>query len=226
MDPCFATLVLGIAGLAVALAYDYFEYLAKKKTEKKRTEEFKQVARDLGLEFVAEGDAAFFQSLNRFHLFSQGDSKKIWNLLRGKSNNVEVAIFDYSYNTHRGKHSHTWKHSVVCFRFEGPELPNFSLRPKNVWHKIGFWFGYPHIDFDSHPVFSSNYLLRGDDENAIRMLFADPILEFYEQNPGLSTEGSGNMLLFYRHSVRIGPQRIRAFMEEGLKALSLYHSAA
>jgi hypothetical protein len=137
-----------------------------------------------------------------------------------------VTIFDHKYVTGGGKSSHTWNHSVVCFRFEGTELPSFSLRPENIWHKIGSWLGYQDIDFDSHPVFSSNYLLRGGDEDAIRMLFTDPVLEFYEQNPGLSTEGSGNILLFYRHSVRVGPQGIRPFMEEGLKVLSLHHSAA
>src|SRR5262249_1515816 len=156
-------------------------------------------ARDLGFEFVPQvywsfdgevraADPALFQSLRRFHLFCKsGSSARLWNLLRGRCNNLEGAIFDYAYggNSPRAKAFQT---SVICFRFEGPELPNFSLRPKNDWHRIGSWLGYQDIAFHSHPIFSSNYLLRGENENAIRMLFSAPILEFYEQNQGLSTE--------------------------------------
>jgi hypothetical protein len=113
---------------------------------------------------------------------------------------------------------------VACFQFEGPALPTFSLRPEHVWDKIGFWFGYQHIEFGSHLGFSRNYLLRGNDEAAIRRVFTDAVLAFYEQNPGLSTEGSGNLLLFYRHSVRVGPEGVCPFLDEGLKVLSLYRS--
>lgn len=220
--------VIGVFALAAAFAFF---------VDKKRTDQFKQVARDLGFEFVPQvywsfntkvraADTALFQSLKRFHLFCiSGSSKRLWNLLRGKCNNLEVAIFDY-YTAGTSPRSKAFQTSVVCFRFEGPELPNFSLRPKNDWHKIWSWFGYQDIDFASHPIFSSNYLLRGNDENAIRMLFTAPVLEFYEQNPGLSTEGSGNILLFYRFDVEVRPQGIRSFMEVGLKVLSLYHSAA
>jgi hypothetical protein len=46
-------------------------------------------------------------------------------------------------------------------------MPHFALRPEKAWHKIGSWFGHQDIDFDSHPRFSSTYLLRGGDESAI-----------------------------------------------------------
>jgi hypothetical protein len=222
MSPSFFIILVVLAGLALGVALIYFSYL----TEKKRTEDLKQVAQDLGFEFWPQGDAALFKSLNRFHLFSLGYSNRLWNLLRGKANDLEVNIFDYRYVTGAGKHKHALTQSVVCFRFTGSGLPTFSLRPENVWHKIGSWLGYQDIDFGSHPSFSSHYLLRGGDENAIRALFTDPMLTFYEQHPGLSTEGSGNLLLFYRNAGKVGPQGVRAFMEEGFKVLSQFRSVA
>jgi hypothetical protein len=209
-----------VAVVAVVGIFAYVSYLA----EKKRTAELEQVARDLGFEFAPRGDAAFLKDLRRFHLFSQGHSQKLWNLLRGTSNNLEVSIFDYKYVTGGGKNSHTWLQTVICFRFDGPALPDFSLRPENVWHKIGAWFGYQDIDFESHPAFSSKYLLRGSNEEAVRRLFTAEVLEFYESTPGLSTEGAGNTLLYYRHSVREKPEALRSFMEDGFKVLSLYES--
>ena len=208
--------------LALLGAIAYLSYRA----EKKRTEELKLLAHELGFEFAPTGDDAILQSLSKFHLFSQGHSHKLANVMRGMSNNLDVAVFDYKYVTGHGKGRRTWNHSVICFRFDGPPLPAFSLRPENIWHKIGSWFGYKDINFESHPAFSKAYLLRGGDENAIRALFTDALLDFYEQKPGLSTEGSGNTLLYYQHAVRLEPQAIRGFMEDGFKALGLYRADA
>lgn len=209
---------IAIAIAAVMGAVAWYAYVA----EKKRTEAFKQVAHELGFEFDAAGDSAFLQSLHGLHLVSQGHSQKLWNLLRGKSHDLEVAIFDYSYVTGSGKQRRTWRQSVIGFRFEGRELPNFSLRPENVWHRMGTWLGQQDIDFDSHPTFSRSYLLRGSDEPAIRELFAPAVLDFYEEKTGLSTEGAGHTLLYYRHAKKIGPDDVRSFMEDGFAVLSLY----
>jgi hypothetical protein len=214
-------IVVVVAIVFVVAAVAYTAYLA----EKKRTEELKQLAEGLGFEFEPYGNAAFLQGLSNFHLFSQGHSRKVSNLLRGMTQELEVAIFDYTYITGSGKHRHVWNHSVICFQFEGPGLPPFSLRPENVGHKIGAWFGYQDIDFDTHSDFSRKYLLRGGDENAVRGLFTGAVLDFYEEKPGVCTEGAGHTLVFYRQAVRVRPQAIRSFMEEGFAVLSLYRSA-
>lgn len=195
------------------------------RAEQKRTEELQLLAQELGFGFAPQGDSDFLESLNKFHLCSQGHSQRLWNLMRGTSNNLDVAVFDYRYVTGSGKHRRTWNHSVIRFQFQGPTLPTFSLRPENVWHKIGSWFGYQDIDFESHARFSKLYLLRGGDENAVRTLFTDRLLDFYEQKPGLCTEGWGNTLLYYQHSVRLDPQGIRSFMYDGFKVLALYRPA-
>jgi hypothetical protein len=209
--------ILALIGLVVYLGH---------RAEKKRAREFEEAAADLGFEFAPWGDPAVLHGLREFHLFSQGHSRKMRNLLRGKAGDLEVAIFDYRYTTGSGKHQRVWNHSVVRFNFGGPGLPAFSLRPENVWHKIGSWFGYRDIDFDTHPAFSRAYLLRGADEDAVRGLFTDAVLEFYEREPGLSTEGAGNTLVFYRHSVRVGPRAVRGFLEDGFRVLALFRPAA
>lgn len=196
------------------------------RREKKRTEEFAKIAQELGFEFSPYGDPALLKTLGDHHLFSQGHSRKLWNLMRGQAQGLEVILFDYQYVTGSGKHRHTWRHTVLCMQFEGGELPTFSLRPETVWHKIGSWFGYQDIDFESHPNFSRRYLLRGGDEAAIRRLFTDEVLAFYEEHPGLSTEGSGNRLVVYRHSRRITPADTRSLLEMGFKVLGVLRSAA
>jgi len=95
-------------------------------------------------------------------------------------------------------------------------LPSFILRPENLFHKIGESFGYRDIDFDSHPVFSKQYLLRAADEQACRGLFTKGILDHYDQRAGLSTEGDGDSLLFYRASKRVPLKECRLSWRTGM----------
>ncbi len=205
--------ILLIIGVAL-----YIGYLM----EKKRTEALGKAAEELGFDFLPKGDGRFLSELGGFHLFSQGHSRYLYNLMRGEANGMEVSIFDYRYTIGAGKHQHTYNQTVVCFVVPDADLPQFSLRPENIWHKIGQLFGYQDINFDSHPVFSRNYLLRGADEAGIRDLFTDDVLEFYEKRTGLSTEGTDDLLLFYRHAKRVEPNNVHGFLEDGFKVMALF----
>jgi hypothetical protein len=216
-------LVLLVVGGAIAMSVAIAA--AAKKTEQLRTQSLHQVASDLEFEFQPDGDRSFVNALGKLYLFNQGHSRRLSNLMRGRLNDLEVAIFDYRYVTGHGKHRRVWNHSVIAFGFQGVMLPGFSLRPENVWHKIGAWFGMQDINFQGHPNFSANHLLRGEDESAVRALFTDGVLRFYEQRPEISTEGLGDRLIYYRHGERVDPQRVGAFMEDGLQILSLFYTS-
>ena len=212
----FPFLILGGVVLLIAVIA-YVSYLA----EKKRTEALKRVAEELGFDFFPK-DQGLLGELASFPLFSQGHSKRLTNLMRGEAGGLAVEIFDYRYTTGGGKSSTTWKQTVICFRLDGPGLPAFSLRPENILDRIGAWFGSQHITFEDYPGFSKSYLLRGPDEKAIRELFTEQVLAFYEGRTGLSTEGGGDRLLFYRHNKRVGPEQVRAFLEEGFQVLAAF----
>ncbi|MGI9471696.1 MAG: hypothetical protein ACR2NZ_09210, partial [Rubripirellula sp.] len=104
---------------------------------------------------------------------------------------------------------------VMSFRSVNLDLPAFELRPESVFHRIGKVLGYQDIDFESHPEFSKRYLLRGQDEDAVRAMFTPELLSFFESQEKVSAEASGDLLVFYRAGKRLKPEMIRAFMEEG-----------
>ena len=110
----------------------------------------------------------------------------------------------------------------MFFRSLKLNLPDFSLRPENVFHKIGSAFGDKDIDFETHPIFSKSYLLRGDNEAAIRGLFNNELLNFIQSQQKISIEGSGNQIIFYRHRNRIKPEEVESFMEEGFQVLDQF----
>jgi len=189
---------------------------------KKRTEQFALISAELKLNFFPKGSASLFERLKPFHLFSKGWSRKIKNLMEGEANKVELAIFDYQYTTHGGQHPQTHRQSLLFIRSPKLNLPDFSLRPENVFHKIGSAFGDKDIDFETHPIFSKSYLLRGDNEAAIRGLFNNELLNFIQSQQKISIEGSSDQLIFYRHKNRVKPEEVESFMEEGFQVFDQF----
>jgi hypothetical protein len=106
--------------------------------------------------------------------------------------------------------------------------------------------GYRDINFDSHPQFSKQYLLRafdeddqsnefsryeeasssafkeGANEQVVRELFGHELLDVLETNPGVSLDGRGNQFILRRFTnQRIPADDLTAFVELGVKILSL-----
>ena len=198
-----------------------FAYLGM-RADKKRTDGLRQTAEEMGFEFTPAPDAGMLGRYPGFHLFSQGNGRTVENLLRGRAGGLDVSVFDYSYSTGGGKSRHTWRQTVLAFEIDDVDLPTFSLRPETVFHKIGQWFGYQDIDFETHPRFSNSYLLRGANEDAVRALFRDDVLEYYEDNAGVCTEGHGGRLVYFRSEHRTDPTQVRPFLEEGFRVLALF----
>jgi hypothetical protein len=189
--------------------------------ENKRTTAMQQVADTMGLTFQGKANGQTLPLFSGFHLFSQGHGKRIVNLMQGEANDIALKIFDYKYTTGGGKNAQHWTQTVISFWSPALDLPAFSLRPETIFHKIGALFGYQDINFETHPDFSKCYLLRGKQEEAIRALFREEVLLYYEEHRGLSTEGSGPQLVFYRAGKPVKPEDIRAFMEQGFEVLAL-----
>jgi hypothetical protein len=209
-------IILAVAVLLIAV-YGTTLYLGKK-----RAKALQALAPALSFTFAAKGDAGQIGELSEFHLFSQGYGRRISNVLQGKFNLVPVTVMDYKYTTGGGKSSHTWTQTVLVFESDKLQLPRFMLRPENLFDKIGSAFGYKDINFDTAPVFSKKYLLRGENEAAVRNTFNAGILQYYEQHTGLSTEDDGKKLIFYRTSKVVPPDKIQAFLQEGYDAFELF----
>ena len=194
--------------------------------ERKRRDAMEGVANELSLTFFPKGEPTMQAALGKLHLFDQGHSKKFMNMMTGSANGVEVAIFMYRYKTGGGKHQHTHNQTVISFQSPDLMLPQFEIRPERLFHKIGKAFGYRDINFDSHPQFSKQYLLRGPNEDAIREFFDVDRLDFIEELPkGVCIEAQHNRLIFYRGGKRLKPDQIRDFMAEGFGVFAVFKAA-
>ena len=215
-------LIFTIIGIVFSIFFVGLLILIFWRKGKKRTEQFALISAELKLNFFPKGSTSLFERLKPFYLFSKGRSRKIKNLMEGEANKVELAIFDYQYTTHGGQHPQTHRQSLLFIRSPKLNLPDFSLRPENVFHKIGSAFGDKDIDFETHPIFSKSYLLRGDNEAAIRGLFNNELLNFIQSQQKISIEGSSDQLIFYRHKNRVKPEEVESFMEEGFQVFDQF----
>jgi hypothetical protein len=195
-------------------------WMVSRYRRKKRAEALVRVAEELGLDYTAQATEDIVAGFGPFQLFSRGRAKKVFNLMQGASGDRGLAIFDYQFVTGSGKSTKTWRYTVLCIQFDGQAAPTFSLRPENFGDKIISWFRSSDIDFDTHPTFSKRYLLRGDDEAAVRALFTPPVLEYFEDRKALCAEAMGQTLLVYRLG-RVPPQNIGTHLGDGLELLSL-----
>jgi hypothetical protein len=207
---------LGVVAVA-AIVFIMIRYF-----NKQRTKGIQQTAESLNFIFSEKGDKTLMDGFSGFHLFSLGYARRISNVLTGKFNLVPVTIMDYRYTTGGGKSSHTWQQTILVIELGKLQLPGFLLRPENLFDKIGSVFGQKDINFETAPVFSKRYLLRGDNEESVRAVFNERVLEYYEQHPGLCTECDGAKLIYYRNSKMVPPQGMQAFLEEGDDLFNLF----
>jgi len=205
-------------GLAV------FLIIYNKRKERERTQALQQLAATLGWSFAADAPLTQIAWLDRFTLFSQGRSRQIKNFMYGQAQGVKAAVFDYIYVTGSGKSQQTHYQTVVYLEPLNVALPMFSLRPETLFHRMLSAFGYQDIDFGQRPEFSKQYILRGQNELAIRQAFNDRVLSFFEGYAGTCVDAGGNQLFIYRAGQRFQPPEIEGYVGLGLQAMNLLKS--
>jgi hypothetical protein len=214
-------LIILIPVLLIALVVWLF-IRARRLAEERRLM-LKQTAQMMGWTYLPFAELSMIPNLASYYLFSQGHSKKIENMMYGEIDGGRAAVFDYYYVTGSGKNRSTHNQTVVYFQSRQLQLPLFSLRPENVFHKVFGALGYQDIDFAQRPDFSKRYLLRGQDEQNIRQVFSDRVLAFFETNPQrISTDAGADQLFFYQENVPVAPQNVRQFVEWGRGLLHLF----
>ena len=218
MDPLFVALGLigGIVGLEV------LAFARKKRREAHRTAALKEWAAGVGLS-IEPGPkppeaSGLPEALLQRPVFSRGNRPQVANVMEGRAAEGRVVILDHAYVTGR-KNSTTVSQTLVAIELPTPDLPEFVMSPENVFSKIGQVFGSQDVDFDSSPRFSSNYQLKGLDEDAIRSLFERNAVAYLSENPGWSVEASGPWIVAYRYNHRAKVSEWSTFFEEALTVI-------
>lgn len=215
--PILAPIFFSIAFLALFVFIIFYN----RKKERERTEQMRMVAAQLKWNFADVAPWNMIAGLDHFTLFNHGHSKEIKNFMYGEANGVKAAVFDYVYVTGSGKHRTTHNQTVAYLEPGNLRVPYFSLRPEGFFTRIFQAFGYQDIDFGQRPDFSKQYLLRGQDEMAIRQTFNDRVLGFFESYAGTCVDGGNNQLFVFRSGHRFQPHEVQSQLAIALNVLNL-----
>jgi hypothetical protein len=213
--PVFFTsfVVLGLSGV----------FYAAWRGDKKRNAAMETVARTMGFSYIEKcSDAELGSLAGNMPLFNRGHSRKGKRLLTGRIADRDCHIMDYQYITGGGKSSHTHMQTIVLLDQTGTKLPDFTLSPENVLHRLAEMFGYQDIDFESHPDFSKHYLLRGKDEAAIRQAFTLDVLSLMGATTGWHVEACDGRLAIYREGRFNEPGQTPSYAAEALRVAGAF----
>lgn len=213
--PIVVTVTAGVISLVIVII------LIVRHFEKKRTEALNAVAVEIGLVFSATQDEYLLARMQDFSVFNKGHSRKMCNVMKAEGETTTLAIFDYQYTTGSGKHQHRHSQTVVSIESDSLCLPCFTLRPEGLLSKLGAMIGAQDIDFDEHPEFSKSFVLKGDDESAIRDFLDIEKLDFFAARKGAYMETARNRFIYFRGKRR-QPDQIRELMTAGYTAFAMF----
>jgi len=201
--------------LPVVIIFIVFIFIAiwAVRREKKRTEALQAIAAHLGFEFSNDDDVRPDARYQHLKLFDRGRNKEINNVMTAAKGERSMSLFDYSFVTGSGKQRSTHYQSVLLLEDVNLDLPEFTLQPETMFHRLGKVFIGEDIDFDEHPQFSKKYFLKSDSEPAVRAMFAGDLARFFEANPGWTVESDQGILLVYRYGKRPKAADYEAFVK-------------
>lgn len=184
--------------------------------ERRRREGLAAFAAQYGYDFDARAEGVLQREFASLPLFSRGHGRRATNLLHHGRRESELRVFDYRFTTGGGKNQHTHHQTVVAFELHKQALPQFEVRPENIFHKIGQAFGYQDFDFAEYPDFSARFLVRGREELAVRHVLCDALITTLQSAGDICLEGGGAWLIVYRAGRRTPVDRLAAFIDEAM----------
>jgi len=215
------TTIFPVVAIIVALAFAGGVIAIVTAQERKRIEAMRQAAMMAGFQFEDHLEKDALEALvGELPLFRRGHSRKATSILRTSRHDRPVVLMDYQFTTGGGKNSHTHRITVALFPDGARGVPDFEVGPENFLHRVGQVFGYQDIDFDEDEEFSKKFLLRGQDDTAIRAMFGPSVRMMFSSLEGWSAETRGGLLAAYRSNKRCPPEEISGFLSDASRIQS------
>jgi hypothetical protein len=207
--------VLAAAALAALYSWD-------RREVRHRREALRRAAARAGLSFDPKARLfAAHPDLRELHVF-RGRDGELLNVMRGTDAETELFLCDYR---NGGPDEDGAAHETFVIVRSRTALPAFALQREGAGDKIAALLGSQDIDFTDRPEFSARYRLRGEHEPAVRALFADGLLRFWERldmERGWEASGGDRWLALYRRDVEIDPGRWREHLDEALRIVAAF----
>jgi hypothetical protein len=193
---------------------------------KMRANKIEALARSLGYTFRGRATGADSDLVIGCYLGETGSKPTVSNVLEvARTTELKFILFDYAYTTNDGESSTTTHQTIARIQAPLLKLPSFLLFPETIVSKIKVLFGGADVNFPDSPEFSDKYILRGQDEAALRGIFSQALRQALEPLHDLTIEGADDALFIFRAGRRIEPDELVARIEESKRILALFFEA-
>jgi hypothetical protein len=146
---------------------------------------------------LTSGETGFHTRFATFEPFDRGHSRKTSNLLVKQIGDHVLYAFDYEYKitTSNGKSAQTttYKHAIAAARLS-LSLPNISMQPETIMHRVGEKFGLRELEFESEE-FNKMYFIRSQDDRAAYDILDPQMIEYFLDQPPTWWQMGGYHLL-------------------------------
>jgi hypothetical protein len=192
-----------------------------------RARKIEKLALSLGLTFRGAASDADSTLPAGCYVAEIGHDRVVSNVLEAaRSDDLNLILFDYQYTVGRKDKSRYFIHQTITRVQSGLfHLPAFILFPETFLAKMGKMLGRPDINFPESPEFSRKYILRGQDEAAVRALFTPALRQALESQDRRTIEGAGSLLFVFRARRRLNPKQLPARIEQDKRIAALFFEA-
>ncbi|NQZ79006.1 MAG: SulP family inorganic anion transporter, partial [Ekhidna sp.] len=180
--------------LATQVRKDVLPELDEKLDEHQR--HLKKIAAQNEWKFLSAKTISF----DNFIGFNFAKNSKIvhaQNIVSGTYEGVRLIYSEIVYDKTPDTPSADSQLSVLIIK-PSKSIPIFLLEREGLFEKMTDFAYRADIDFDSYPVFSNKFVLKGPDEESIRSFMHPGIIRKVEQYPHFHMESNGDAIILYR----------------------------
>jgi hypothetical protein len=194
--------------------------------DRRRSQKMEATATSLGLTFRRKATDTDNSLPVGCYVGNLGHGRVVSNVLEAaQTAELAFTVFDYQYTIGYGRSSQTSSQTISRMQSSLLKLPTFILFPETFFAKMGKMLGRSDINFPDSPEFSKKYILRGEDEAAIRAIFSPALRQALEPLQHLTIEGAADLLFIFRANRRTKPDALSGSIEEDKRILALFFEA-
>ena len=133
---------------------------------------------------------------------------------------------DWRYPRTGGGEIVEYRRTVWYAEPHGADLPAFVLKPHAAARIKPLRTALAEsVEFPARPAFARTYRLTADDPAAVRRLFTEEVLDFFEHHPGLEVLARGDRLAVFRTRDLVTAEGLPAFVETATRVTRLFAAA-
>ena len=200
----FAALIIG---LAIASYYQ----------KRARQDALAKLAARHGWQYRSDNDELLEAQFGAFDCLHKGDCRYAFNVLSGSmssgtANRRAICGFDYHYETYStdskgNRETHHHYFSAMTLSVPWPLKP-LLIRPEGFFDKVGEFFGFDDIDFESDE-FSRTFFVKSPDRRWAFDVINQATMEFLLAAPRFTIDMLGPTVMAYR-STTFAPEEFEA----------------